>query len=644
MIDKVTNYNIYFDVCAVLFDLVFLILVVTRKKVKGRRDRVFMYMVLTIMIAAMMEVGTSLIRNGDWIMSNYWRTIINVLAHFFQNSLSFLVYMYVLQIFGVLRHLSFKRKVFISIPEMALMIFLLVPQLRRLIFYYDEAGIYQRGPVYKWVYYCVILVYLIAGICALMKYRNRISKQDFMAISHFVVAMILSILAEGLFPGMHLRITIFLQSLCFFGAYICLENDEEAIDNETGLLSRYSLWNDLGLMYESEYSSYLISVNLNNYEYYLQTIGSKRMNILLKNVSQWLAKLSSDKVSVYHPKSGTFALVLYDFDRDNALKYADKIRGRFTDEWIVEGASVFFQPLVKMTGVPQQIRKDEQLYAFIENGSIEGMVMNSVNFIDEVSSSQRRLQIEMALDRAIKNDTLQVYYQPIYDVATGRIRSCEALVRMDDEELGMVSPEEFIKVAEKTGQINFIGEIVFEKVCQFLKEQTPQKYGMEYVEVNLSTVECMNPMVPSTIRSLMNKYGIDKSQISIEITESAVIHNKETMANVMDNMQRAGLSFALDDFGTGNANFSYVLDYNFDIIKIDKTFLWAADGSEENAAILEAMLQLIKGLKRKAVVEGVETEKQRDYLVSKGVEFLQGYYYSKPLPEREFIDFIRRYN
>lgn len=164
MIDKVTNYNIYFDVCAVLFDL---------------------------------------------------------------------VYMYVLQIFGVLRHLSFKRKVFISIPEMALMIFLLVPQLRRLIFYYDEAGIYQRGPVNKWFYYWVILVYTIAGICALMKYRNRISKQDFMAISYFVIAMILSIFAEGFFPGMHLRITIFLQSLCFFGAYICLENDEEAIDNET---------------------------------------------------------------------------------------------------------------------------------------------------------------------------------------------------------------------------------------------------------------------------------------------------------------------------------------------------------------------------------------------------------------------------
>ena len=490
----------------------------------------------------------------------------------------------------------------------------------------------------------VILVYMIAGICALMKYRNRISKQDFMAISHFVAAMILSILAEGLFPGMHIRITIFLQSLCFFAAYICLENDEEAIDNETGLLSRYSLWNDVSLMYESEYSSYLISVNLNNYEYYLQTIGSKKMNFLLKDVSQWLAKLSNDKVSVYHPKSGSFAMVLYDYNRENALRFAEKIRVRFTDEWIIDGTSVFFQPLVKMTGVPQQIRKDEQLYAFIENGSIEGMVMNSVNFIDEVSSSQRRLQIEMALDRAIKNDTLQVYYQPIYDVATGRIRSCEALVRMDDEELGMVSPEEFIKVAEKTGQINFIGEIVFEKVCQFLKEQTPQKYGMEYVEVNLSTVECMNPLVPSTIRSLMNKYGIDKSQISIEITESAVIHNKETMVNVMDNMQRSGLSFALDDFGTGNANFSYVLDYNFDIIKIDKTFLWAADGSAENAAILEAMLQLIKGLNRKAVVEGVETEKQRDYLVSKGVEFLQGYYFSKPLPEREFIDYIRRYN
>lgn len=644
MIVGLTNYNIYFDTCAALFDIVFLILIVTRKKVKGRRDKVFMYMVMTIMIAAIMEVGTSLIRNGDWIMSNTWRTSINVLAHFFQNSLPFLVYMYVLQIFGVLKHLPFKRKVIISIPETVLMVFLLVPQLRRLIFYYDEAGMYQRGIINKWFYYLVILVYMMAGICALIKYKNRISKQDFMAISHFVAAMVLSIFAEGLFPGMHLRITIFLQSLCFFAAYICLENDEEAIDNETGLLSRYSLWNDVSLMYESEYSSYVISVNVNNYEYYLQTIGSKKMNILLKNVSQWLAKLSSDKVSVYHPKSGTFAMVLYDFDRESALKFADKIRGRFTDEWIVEGASVFFQPLVKITGVPEQICQDDQLYAFIENESIEGMIMNSVNFIDEVGTGQRRLQIEMALDRAIKNDTLQVYYQPIYDVASGRIRSCEALVRMTDEELGVVSPEEFIKVAEKTGQVNFIGEIVFEKVCKFIKEYTPQKYGIDYIEVNLSTVECMNPLVPSTIRDLMSKYGVDKSQINLEITESAVIHNKETMINVMDNMQRAGLSFALDDFGTGNANFSYVLDYNFDIIKIDKTFLWAADGSTENAAILEAMIQLIKGLNRKAVVEGVETEKQRDYLVSKGVEFLQGYYFSKPLPEREFIDYIRRYN
>ena len=111
MIEGLTNYNIYFDICAALFDIIFLILIVTRKKVKGRRDKVFRYMVMTIMIAAIMEVGTSLIRNGDWIMSNTWRTSINVLAHFFQNSLPFLVYMYVLQIFGVLRHLSFKRKV-----------------------------------------------------------------------------------------------------------------------------------------------------------------------------------------------------------------------------------------------------------------------------------------------------------------------------------------------------------------------------------------------------------------------------------------------------------------------------------------------------------------------------------------------------
>ncbi|MDD6551596.1 MAG: EAL domain-containing protein, partial [Lachnospiraceae bacterium] len=203
---------------------------------------------------------------------------------------------------------------------------------------------------------------------------------------------------------------------------------------------------------------------------------------------------------------------------------------------------------------------------------------------------------------------------------------------------------EFIKVAEQTGLVSQIGEIVFEKVCRYLHDVKPQQYGLEFVEVNLSTVQCMDTNLPDRFAEIMQKYGVTADQIDLEITESAVVNDENTMIHVLNRLTDMGFSFALDDFGTGNANYSYIIKYPFRLIKIDKSFLWGSEKNAENAIILKNMVGMISDLDRLAVVEGVETVEQKEKMIINGVRYLQGYYYSKPVPEADFTDYVKNFN
>ncbi|MCR5145231.1 MAG: bifunctional diguanylate cyclase/phosphodiesterase [Lachnospiraceae bacterium] len=637
-------YNFYFDICAVAFNIVFLLLISGKKIVIGRRYKYFYYLVLVMLLASLGELCTSLIRDGLWQVSNGAKVAINVLSSFFHNSIGFLLYMYVLHIFGIFRHLTMRIRIMISIPEAVLTIFLVVPTLRKMIFYYDSSGHYCVGRWQNALYWGIILIYGCGAILAVVIYRKHILKNDFISIFIISNAMIGSIMVDKIVNDIHLNISIFLQSVCLMIAYIRLENDSEVIDSETGLLSRVALWNDFSVLNKTNYSAYLILIDINNYDYYSRIVGAKRINDVLKNMASWLIMFADNKVNVYHPEHEKFVLLLYDYSKEDALRLAENIRLRFEKKWDLKDNGVVFQTTVAVTGVPNQISSEGQLYSFVE-GSVEKIKSKAkVNFVDEVETDARKLDVEMAITRALENKSLQVYYQPIYDVKSQKIKACEALVRMTDEEIGEIPPEEFIRIAEETGQIGYIGNFVLENVCKFLQKNNPKQYGLEYVEVNMSTIECMNPDILRNIDKIIEKYDVDKNQIDLEITETAVVHNDSVMANVMNALQNSGISFALDDFGTGNANYSYLVNYNFDIIKIDKTFLWAADDNAGNKAVLNSMIQLIQGLNRKAVVEGVETEEQKEYLISKGVDFLQGYHFSKPIPENEFMEYLREFN
>lgn len=261
-----------------------------------------------------------------------------------------------------------------------------------------------------------------------------------------------------------------------------------------------------------------------------------------------------------------------------------------------------------------------------------------------VVQMQQEKAMELMLEQAMKEDRIEVFYQPIYSTKHHRFVSAEALVRMRDTEGRLVPPAAFIPVAERNGKILQLGEIVFDKVCRFFTRQHLEQCGMHYIEVNLSVVQCSYEKLAEDYISIMTKYRIRPEYINLEITESGSMSAKKTLLGNMHTLQEFGVRFSLDDFGTGQSNLNYIVDMPIDIVKFDREMSQAFFRDEKARYVMNAAMQMIQGMQLKIVSEGIEDEEQYRKMESLGIDYIQGYYFSKPLPETEFVEFLHKNN
>lgn len=252
--------------------------------------------------------------------------------------------------------------------------------------------------------------------------------------------------------------------------------------------------------------------------------------------------------------------------------------------------------------------------------------------------------MEQMLEEAMKEDRIEVFYQPIYSTKEKKFVSAEALVRMRDCDGKMVPPGDFISVAEANGKILPLGEIVFDKVCSFFTRESLEQYGLHYIEVNLSVIQCSYAGLAEDYISIMEKYQINPQYINLEITESASMAAKKTLLENMRKLMEYGVYFSLDDFGTGQSNLNYIVDMPVNIVKFDREMSQAFFKDEKAKYVMNAAMQMIHGMKLKIVSEGIETKDQYLAMEELAIDYIQGYYFSKPLPEAEFLSFLQENN
>jgi EAL domain-containing protein (putative c-di-GMP-specific phosphodiesterase class I) len=250
--------------------------------------------------------------------------------------------------------------------------------------------------------------------------------------------------------------------------------------------------------------------------------------------------------------------------------------------------------------------------------------------------SHERLKMESSMRRALELKEFELYFQPIVNTDSGTLCSVEALLRWNNPAMGMVMPDRFIPLAEETGLITPIGEWVLLEACRAAmgwKEATGKDIG---ISVNVSPRQFRDPGFTEAVMHALATSGLAPEQLELEITERLILDNSIETAEILRQLDKAGIRLSVDDFGTGYSALSYLKSYPFDTLKIDKSFVQDVMKEPEDASLVRAIINMAHSLGLRVIAEGVEEEAQTHFLKKEGCDFSQGYFYSRPLPAADF--------
>ena len=254
----------------------------------------------------------------------------------------------------------------------------------------------------------------------------------------------------------------------------------------------------------------------------------------------------------------------------------------------------------------------------------------------------RRGRLERDLRRAIAHpQEFIVHYQPLIDPHSGHVRSVEALVRWNHPESGMIAPLSFIQIAEDTGLIEAIGQIVLAQACAQFRAWQDEGIQLDYVAVNVSSRQFRQTNLVELIEAELKKNAMAGKFLELEITESVLLESNDTVLDMLARLKALGIKISIDDFGTGYSAMAYLERFPLDTLKIDRSFICKIDDQGKGGAIAETIVAMAKALKKRVIAEGVETQGQANFLRKLDCDLLQGYFFCRPLPGQEVSAFIR---
>lgn len=345
-------------------------------------------------------------------------------------------------------------------------------------------------------------------------------------------------------------------------------------------------------------------------------------------------------------EAAEFAIIVNPVKAKNeGAKIAETILDAISQSVVLEGYEIYVTASIGMAFYPQDGMEAEELlknanaamyYAQQQGGNNYQFHKSEVSFI-----SREQMALETSLRSALERSEFRVYYQPQVNIKTGKIIGAEALVRWQNSEKGLVSPAEFIPMAEEMGLIISLGEWVLQTACRQMKTWQDAGFDKLRVAVNLSRRQFQQKNLSDRVSRILKETGLEPKYLELEITESLVMQNEAEAALVLKQWQKLGITISIDDFGTGYSSLSYLKDFPFEIIKIDKSFVSNITEDRKTAAITIAIIQLAHSLDLKVIAEGVETEEELDFLRKHECDEIQGYLFSRPLPASEFEELLK---
>ena len=385
-------------------------------------------------------------------------------------------------------------------------------------------------------------------------------------------------------------------------------------------------------------------LDLDRFKQINDTLGHAVGDTILVEVAKRLKTLLKNKDIIARNGGDEFIITLTNVKNDKeAANFAELIIGTIEQPLDINGQDIFISTSVGVSMYPADGESTEQLIRCADKAMTYSK-KNDLNgyafYFDELKTdSQRVLLLDSELRRAIENREFELHFQPKISVENEEIQGVEALVRWNSERLGFVSPVEFIPYAEETGLIIPLSEVIIEKACEAVIEMRQCGYKIP-VAINISSIHFKQQNFLESIQSILERYNTPANNFEIEVTERTVMNSANETVSKLVRLKKMGFKISIDDFGTGYSSLSYLVRFPLDCLKIDRSFIQHIGSLDEKQAVVDAIIQMSHRLKMKVVAEGVEHAQQVDILRKMNCDIIKGYYYSKPLPLHELIEFM----
>ena len=627
-------WNVHFQFAALTIAIVVAVMCFGQKRLNFAAERAFTKLLFGVVVSIILDISSIFAINyRDVIGMN----VTQIVCKFYLLSITMVACLAAWFSVAEIRY-SFKQ-FWINATAVPLVVEIIVLLFAPVKIFAEGNAIYTYGiPVLVTYAFCTL--YIVSTFIMILLLREKINVKRRYAIYFWMIAWLVAALIQ--FINNELLVVSLAMAIGCMYMYCKLENPEYHLDFATNVFNRKGFE-----MIMSEHIKYkekkaLISILVRDMNMVNEVFGTHAVETVILAISKFADNIPDS--TLFRLEDNLFCIALdKPGDSEKALEYIIK---RFELPWSIENASMEIGVSLSYIEDTLKFNTVDDLEEVVHYFAGESMKRPSGDILtvneEELSVRQRSMDIRHAIEWALRNDSIEVYYQPIYNIREGRFSSMEALVRLRDDKGTMVMPSDFIEYAEKNGMILKLGEAVFRKVCEFIQRMHVDEYGIEYIEVNLSVVQCMQTDMARTLKNVMGEYQIPPYRINFEITETATGSGKAIDKNMRELLDY-GCSFSLDDYGSGYSNLTYVVNLPVKIIKIDKLITDNYFVSEKVRIATEYTIEMLHKLGMEIVVEGVDSEEK--YLAFKklNAEFIQGFYFSKPLPKDRVLNFIQEW-
>lgn len=629
------TYNMDFLIAAMVILLLILWYFWGQKRAENLNNQVFFFWtVLGIMDVTAELISTYYITSGRGkfgIMALLTTTVFYLLQ-------ALLPYTWIcyIQTLHEKKIISPKKMLLSGVPTFCLISVILTNPFTEKLFYFDLSAGYIKGPWYMLMYYSA-LGHFVAAFILILIWKEELGSRKVKILLEILIIVVGGVVIQLLYHP--LLTTGFGMSLGILALFITINNPYANTDSLTGLYNHLYLTKKGNELIAAGKSFHIITIYLYQLKHVNKIAGIEGGDYILQSTAKKLSDLCGKKIFRITGKRFLIlasSLEEYEhylsqlkrmFDVNIKMGVEEKnltipiiISGIINAEKLSDCNSVleyaeYLESLSTQNGLTEVIQDDRQ--------TMNGFLYNK--------------RVEQYLHTAINEDLFEIYYQPVYSTRENRFITLEALSRLHHPELGWIAPDVFIQIAEKNHMIEQITDLQFHRVCRFLNENGRLMKQLLNVKVNLSSLDLMRNDCSGHFIRIMDKYGIPHEWIQFEITETVATEYNASLGIIVEEFLNAGIRLCLDDFGSGYANLNTVMKLPFSIIKLDRSLLYEICHDNTRAMFYQSIVETFHKMNYHIVSEGVETKEEVELISGWGVDMIQGYYFSKPLPETELL-------